>query len=65
MDERLQLAVEVDRAGLFVILNEEDGFLQVRYVRGAEEQAQGSEVPSERPAFRRAFVNDLLVSGVG
>src|SRR5918994_2213572 len=64
VDERLQLPVEVDDIDLLVVLEEEDCSLQVRHVRGAEEQAQGTQVPSEQPALRFAFVHDL-VSGVG
>src|ERR687889_1046679 len=58
------MPVEVDGVFLFVVLEEEYGSLQVRHVRGAEEQAQGSQVASEQPALGLAFVDDL-VAGVG
>src|SRR5919112_3347870 len=54
------MPVEVDGVFLFVVLEEEYGSLQVRHVRGAEEQAQGSQVASEQPALRLAFVDDLV-----
>src|SRR5215210_4071224 len=58
------MPVEGYGAFLFVVLEEEYGPFQVRHVRGAEEQAKGTQVTSEQPALRLAFVDDL-VAGVG
>src|SRR5215216_545744 len=63
VDEGLQLPVEVDGTNLLVVFEEEDGSLQFRHVQGAEEQAKGAQVPSERRSLRLAFVDDL-VAGV-
>src|SRR5918994_403751 len=60
VDERLQLPVEVDGIDLLVVLEEEDGTLQVRHIQGAEEQAQGSQVPSKQLALRLTFVHDIV-----
>ena len=64
MNKGLQLLVEVDRAGLFVVLDEEDSSLQVRHIRSAEEQAHSPEMPPEQLSLRISLVDDL-VAGVG
>src|SRR5215213_1027354 len=57
VNERLQPTVEVDGIDFLVVLQEEDGTLQIRHIRGAEEQAQGSQVPpSSLPSASSSYM---------